>query len=455
MEVSDFSLPAGVGAVGVEDDGLVDGAAVRDVMAGVRAGLRSLALTDRAVLAGMDLPGLVGELEAVSSSLDSLKCSVMVMLEVDGWHGRMGLGSGRFVYRHVAQISGVLAFGLFETSVAMRELSICDWGYRRGVLGVDQARRIGRLWGNPVYRAPLRVSQDRFMEWAGRLSFKDFERRVDRWCRQIDAMVDTETRTEHTRAASMRQNRDGSWMLSARLGSVTGAKMKAVLHKFCEGEFNYEWSLLSEQYGPDLAPEKLRTVAQRRADALFEIFDRAAAYSGGAKGMGVTTIIKLDPQTFERWLTSHGGGDPGPDTPGRDSFCCETIDGDQLNVDEACSTALVNAFRRAVVSADGVTLDLGEKRFFTGFTRLAVQINHNTCTGMGCEVPTTQCQIDHHIRHADRGGTNPNNGVPRCGIHNRDKEKRRRIPWRDQNGSWWTSDPGGTNYPGPPTPKAP
>ena len=56
----------------------------------------------------------------------------------------------------------------------------------------------------------------------------------------------------------------------------------------------------------------------------------------------------------------------------------------------------------------------------------------------GCDVPSWRCQIDHLIPFTDGGPTNPENADPKCGPHNRWKERldaeiRRRKRWREEH----------------------
>ena len=106
--------------------------------------------------------------------------------------------------------------------------------------------------------------------------------------------------------------------------------------------------------------------------------------------------------------------------------------------------------RRVVINAAGVVIDKSRKqRFFTGTTRLAVQLADNECLWPGCHVPVSACQIDHtigwspNLGRAGGGQTNPDNGGPTCGRHNRLKETGY-TAWRDPTGTWHTNRPDGT-----------
>jgi hypothetical protein len=105
--------------------------------------------------------------------------------------------------------------------------------------------------------------------------------------------------------------------------------------------------------------------------------------------------------------------------------------------------------RRAVIGADGVVINLGRKqRLFSGSAELAVRLSGTDCYWFGCDMPASQCQIDHLIPWADHGGgergeTRPDNGGLGCTRHNRIKEQGFRV-WRDQLGEWHIVRPDGT-----------
>ena len=68
----------------------------------------------------------------------------------------------------------------------------------------------------------------------------------------------------------------------------------------------------------------------------------------------------------------------------------------RIDVREAFAASVADRFRRAVIDADGVTINLSRtERFFIRDARLAVQLSSTTCMWPGCLVPTTGCQIDH------------------------------------------------------------
>jgi len=100
-----------------------------------------------------------------------------------------------------------------------------------------------------------------------------------------------------------------------------------------------------------------------------------------------------------------------------------------------------------VIGADSIVIDLRRRRrLFTGPAQLAVKLASSECYWPGCHVPVSDCQVDHLLPWADHSGggrTNPGNGGPACGKHNRHKERGFSV-WRDEAGTWHVHRPDGT-----------
>ncbi|RZS29625.1 uncharacterized protein DUF222 [Herbihabitans rhizosphaerae] len=73
--------------------------------------------------------------------------------------------------------------------------------------------------------------------------------------------------------------------------------------------------------------------------------------------------------------------------------------------------------------ASGMITDVGRKRYPPAAMSENVRLRHPRCTHPGCNRPSTRCQIDHTIRHADYGHTCLCNLNPRCERHNLCKEQ--------------------------------
>jgi hypothetical protein len=255
--------------------------------------------------------------------------------------------------------------------------------------------------------------------------------------------------------------------------------MHSIFQAFVEAEFQADWAEARAIHGDATTVAHLaRSYDQRDADAIARIFELAAnAHAAAPGGAPIDTTILFDRATFERELrraagldleprpdpglepepgdTPDGDGAADDDEPGGASepggepgrgigFRCETPDGHPVDPTEAFANALTGRVRRAVVGWDGVVLDQsGLHRLFTGALRAAVLISRTTCYWPGCNQPTSRCQTDHLNPRRTGGRTNPDNGAPCCGRHNRLKEHGYTVR-RDDHGHIHVHRPDGT-----------
>jgi hypothetical protein len=172
-----------------------------------------------------------------------------------------------------------------------------------------------------------------------------------------------------------------------------------------------------------------RTGAQRRFDALAEVFRRAAnAPDAAGRRANVTVNLVVDERTHTEALVAHGLApasaldhvvDPGPA-----HRRCETSAGTPIHPDDALAASIFGHVRRIVLDGAGVVTDMGRRRrLFTGAARDAAQLSARRCSRWGCTVPAELCDIDHLHEHAKGGPTDPVNGDPACGTHNRQKNQ--------------------------------
>jgi hypothetical protein len=176
----------------------------------------------------------------------------------------------------------------------------------------------------------------------------------------------------------------------------------------------------------------------------------ASAHANEPGGSVVVTNIVIDHTTFEREIRRlFGTADEAPEPRTADElerFRCSTLDGNPVDPTESVATALLGHIRRVVIGSDSVAIDLGRRsRFFTGPAQLAARLSATECYWPGCQVPVSQCQIDHLQPWAPphNGSTSPGNGAPACGRHNRFKQQGFNA-WRDPAGRWHILRPDGT-----------
>ena len=159
-----------------------------------------------------------------------------------------------------------------------------------------------------------------------------------------------------------------------------------------------------------------------RLPSVFESRDRAWGRAFGEllesipadilPSQGGTAIAAVVTMTLEQLLGATG---------------VVTLDtGQQISAGEARRLAARHGVIPAVLGGPSVVLDLGRKqRLFTRSQRLALRIQHRTCTAAGCQIPAAWCQAHHKLGwHPKRPGQNPGrtdlaNGTLLCGRHHR------------------------------------
>ena len=433
------------------DDALAQLDAVLDVLVGVD-------------LAPVDVAGaveLVRRVERAGRRLHAVKVDVVGVVEERGLHRPDGHGSARVMVEHVGHLSEPEGKRRDRARRMLAEMPAVRAGLAGGMIGVCQVDRISRVYVNPRVQAEFVRIDDQVAQLAAVLPYAELDRRLTNWVRQVDedGTADRARRAHENRRARLVQDFDGGWELLCLVGGVTGAQMQSIFRAFVEAEFQADWAEAREVHGDATTVEHLaRSFDQRDADAVVRIFDFAAnAFAAAPGGARIDTTIVMDHETFEREARRAAGAEveprPVPDLgplpddapghsnddtgdepapegqaedptghPGRE-FRCETADGHPIDPTEAFANALVGRVRRAVVGWDGVVLDMsGYHKLFTGPLRAAVMLLLMTCYWPGCNVKVAHCQADHLQPRRAGGRTNPRNGGPACGRHNRLKE---------------------------------
>ena len=304
---------------------------------------------------------------------------------------------------------------------------------------------LGRVFANPRVRGAMEGRQEWFLERAATLSYPRFQQRVLEWERIIDedGPEPPGERAARNRSATLNQDPvDLIWDLHAKFTSVDGAFVDEVHRAYCQALFEQDWAEAKARVGDTVCMADLcRTPAQRRSDAWVQITADAAANTDGMAPLTITHGIEWSASTYEEMARRFAGAAPQPFDV--DDYKCESINGHPLDPTEAFANSIVNKIRRVVIDASGVVIDQGRARSFTGAAREAVRITGRQCYWIGCWLPATSCETDHLHDHAKGGRTNPGNGAPACGMHNRWKQKGFTV-WRDDTGQIRIQRPDGT-----------
>lgn len=388
--------------------------------------------------------GLVRSLESCHRRLRAAQIRVQAELDASGVYAADAHASAKVMTRHCARLSPAAAASRERGARMAPALPEVRAALERGVLGVDYFDLLARVWANPRVRDHMADAQDWFLRIAARLSYRDFETEVRTWERLADddGPEPVNSRNHERRDVRLTQDPvDLGWQWAGGCGAMQGAQMSEILEHYVCAERLADWEKARAEHGDAATASDLpRTEPQRRADAVWQIFQEAAAAPGSACPEIVHNVV-WDAETFTELARRFAGGVPDPlDST---TSVCRTLDGAALDPSEAFASAFVDRLRRVVVDAAGVVIDLGRARRFTGGARLAVQLADSHCPWPGCDVPTSACEIDHSVEHARGGDTHPHNGGPFCGRHNRHKQKGFAV-WRDPAGVWHTYRPDGS-----------
>jgi hypothetical protein len=387
---------------------------------------------------------LVRSLEACNRRLRAAQLRVQAEIDASGVYAADAHASAKVMTRHCARLSPAAAAGRERGARMAQALPEVGDALGRGVLGIDYFDPLARVWANPRVRDHMADAQSWFLRIAARLSYRDFETEVRTWERLADddGPEPANSRNHDNRDVRLAQDPvDLGWQWAGGCGAMQGAQMSEILEHYVSAERLADWEKARAELGETATASDLpRTEAQRRADAVWQVFQDAAANPASACPDIVHNIV-WDADTITELARRFGGGPSRPLDP--TTSVCRTLDGVALEPSEAFASVFVDKLRRVVVDAAGVVVDLGRARRFTGGARLAVQLADSHCPWPGCEVPTSACEIDHSIDHARGGGTNPDNGGPLCGRHNRHKQKGFAV-WRDPSGVWHTYRPDGS-----------
>ncbi|CAN5162775.1 hypothetical protein BH20ACT3_BH20ACT3_06680 [soil metagenome] len=280
------------------------------------AGLDALSVAEVEPVDAGDATTVIGELEVVARRVRALQIEAVDAIDQRGLHRVDGHASAKVLVRHVAKLSGAEAARRAGAARALRDLPAVREAFRFGEIGSDQVDRIARAHANSRVRDRLGGQDEALVAHAKASSYRAFDATVTGWVRRVDedGTCDRARRSHENRDAKMVQDFDGSWTITAGCGSLQGAELEEIFRRFIDAEFAGDWANARARLGDAATVDDLdRNDSQRRFDAFYEIFQRAAAaHAAAAGGSQVVTNIVIDQATFERHLTRLFDTDPGP-----------------------------------------------------------------------------------------------------------------------------------------------
>jgi len=421
----------------------------------LEAGVEGFLSADLDQLTAKEELALVQRLEVLRRRLDAGTDRAAGHLDRTGAFSLDGHRTAKGALKAIGRLPGAEALGRIRTARALRELPLVEAAYARGDIPVAHLRAIGRVAANPRVAEHLPGADAIFAHQASVLDYDDFCAALRSWEALADADgadQDADLSHERRRVALVESGIDGSFTLEGSFGAMQGAAMAEILDHYERAELLADWTEARERMGAGaLVADLARTPAQRRADALFAIFVRAASTPADGRAPEPLVNIVIDQRTLEDQLRRAAGEqitvDPNDDL---DSRRCHSLDGTPLHPADVLAAALVGHVRRVVVDSRGTVIDLGTKRrLFTGSARDAALLQALLrtpgglrCLWPGCDAHGHCLQVDHRQPARRDGPTDIANSDAYCGFHNRTKERGFR-PERHPDGEWTIHRPDG------------
>jgi hypothetical protein len=212
-----------------------------------------------------------------------------------------------------------------------------------------------------------------------------------------EALRRQDERAHRARGFTLSPRGDGLVRLSGWLGTTAAAAVNAALDPLCHPGRD-----------PKIDGETPRTPAQRRADALVDVCNRALRGGDlpatGGDAAQVVVTIPVDVLRTEPDVAEGSGGVLDTGAP--------------ISVAEARQLACDAQIIPAVLGTDGQVLDLGRaKRLINGPIRRALILRDGGCAFPSCDRPANWAD-GHHIKAwADGGATALSNACLLCRYH--------------------------------------
>ena len=385
-------------------------------------------------LAPPELDAIIAEAELAKRAAEARIAAAVAIISARGSYRDHGHRSMKSYLKATLNCSGTIANKIRKRADAVNHHAEIGDALLAGRIGVEQIDLLGKAHAHPVAGQRFGDFAPQLLDHAEHLEYNDFDTVVTHFINQADpdGSFDDQQFQEDERTASVAVD-NGAVDVHASGGSpLAAAEIKAVFDAAVQAEFDKDCAARRAEHGDDALSAPLpRTARQRKFDALHAIFLASVMVPSGGKTPDPLVNVIIDHVTTGRVLDSHGIIESAdPFGIGHDSLAdaeanlmnrrC-SINGTPVHPDAALKAMITGRIRRAVIDADGVTIDLGRtQRLFTGKARQAAQLLAVTCTHRGCDIPATFCDIDHRQEWtANNGPTDQHNAMPLCGAHDR------------------------------------
>lgn len=299
---------------------------------------------------------------------------------------------------------------------ALERMPLVTEALAAGEIGECHARQLARFATNERTAELFTRDEEMLTGFARSLSWRGFLEALKAWelAADPDGAEDNAAADEANRRVDLSEGIDATGVLDGILTPVGYATLKTALDAVVDELFQQDWDEAKTRLGRDPLPHELsRTAKQRRHDALVLMAERSQTTTGRSTPL-VSVLVGTDALTKTLCRIEQTGALVTPGTLAR-------------LFDDHRGQVLIE---RIVFEGSNRVIEVGEKRFFTGALRRAIEARDRTCQWPGCDHPAVACQIDHMIEHSEGGSTSQNNGQALCGPHNRLKERIRKLTAR-------------------------
>lgn len=308
-----------------------------------------------------------------------------------------GCRSGATWLAHRCHVPPKQAQSTLRLGRRLRSMPETDTALAAGDIGIAQAQRLADLNG-PRTAAAFAESETQLVDFARTLDWVDFSRACAYW-RQLadpDGAESDAARDESLRRLHLSPGMNGTGILDAVLTPLGHATVGEALRRIERELFDADWAEARARLGDAATPADLgRTPAQRRADALVEMANRAMTAPKGGKRPRPLVSIYCGYETLAGRI-------------------CELADGTVVAPGTVAGLLDEALIERVVFDGPSRVIDVGKARLFTGALRRAIELRDRQCTAPGCHAPARECDVDHVVPSARGGRTDQGNGRLYC-----------------------------------------
>jgi hypothetical protein len=392
------------------DSGIVSGMSTGDATTLLREAIDLVSAIDPADVGTADgLAELLEDLHRCVRRLDFEMHRLLRAFEARGDHSALGFRTAAQFCRHRLDVPGATASRMLRLGRELVFVPTVAAHWAAGEIGADHVRVVTGARTDRNARS-FEEWEPWFAERSVELGLRGLQVTMKRWRLRTDPDDDGPERQERERDAHVSATFDGAVAVDATLDAIGGTAFKTVFDDLVNELFKLDWAAARKALGRDPSVNELaRTAAQRRADALVLMAERARAADP-------SVAARLRPLVVV--VTGLEGLADG---------LAELWDRTPLSAKQLARILAEDPdIERYVYGSGERPIAYNERdRLYTGKLRQAIQVRDRHCTALGCDIPARFCDID-HIEPASAGGrTTPENGRVACSADNRARPRRR------------------------------